>query len=98
MDTGLAPYPTFSSSANRSSKDGTRNVSWSLDRVAYPVKYYLASLDGLRYVGRPRDGGSESSEEDASEEEYTRDVVALGALVKELFASVRLFNITFSDR
>lgn len=71
--------------------------SWSLDRVAYPVKYYLASLDNLRYVGRPRDGGSEGSSEDASEEEYTRDVVALGALIKELFASVRLFDISFSD-
>lgn len=107
MDIGLAPYPSSSplpSPASGPGSEGTASATippWSLDRVAYPVKYNLASLDGLQFVrnreeehdydaDHDEDPIAASSPCETSEEEYVQDVVRLGALVKELFASVSI--------
>lgn len=84
MDVGLAPCPS-PHGADRS----PGAAPTPLDRATYPVKYYLASLDGLRFVSQ--DGSAAETNKillGNVSEEYTRDVVNLGTLIKDIFSSV----------
>lgn len=70
----------------------------ALDRATYPVKYYLASLDGLCLTNAEtvQEGlrssvtapGSEDCDSAADRDDHVHDIVNLGALIKELFSSV----------
>jgi len=85
MDIGLAPCPAPWRRAD-TKKDPLPATATPLDRATYPVKYYLASLDDLLFVGL--EGRDDNVLLDDPSEEYTRDVANLGTLVKDLFSSV----------
>jgi hypothetical protein len=107
MDIGLAPYPAPRHGADTKQGPSHATAHTPLDRATYPVKYYLASLDGLRLAsqeaGNEADDNRDDNTLDSAPEEYARDVVNLGALIKELFSSVghisfisqlrRMFNL-----
>ncbi|KAF8313655.1 hypothetical protein DL93DRAFT_2156147 [Clavulina sp. PMI_390] len=112
MDTGLALDPDldwdpdgddeelrYRSRRDTSATDSNMEGA-ELDRAAFPVKYYLARMEGVRFVApldsrdattRPMTSSDQHEgrkDDHENLDEYAEDIVRLGKLIKELFASI----------
>ena len=92
MDIGLAPYLPSHHGTDAKQDPSHAAAHTPLDRATYPVKYYIASLDNLRFVSQGSDDGTDDTSDSATE--YARDIVNLGVLIKELFSSVGFISFS----